>query len=217
MPKREEQRAVKAAYVRSLEKRLAEERLAIAAIVKVMLLEVPDPARVLARLEAMTRAAAANTRTPASVTSQLMDATRFVRTAIQRELGKPQELFEPHVGHVRPADVQALVEPTEGPQQLGLLTNESIEDAEDAHAGRIDTISKVYAALIEILRNDGAMTDRELHAMYEIKAMSGGLPRQSFKSCKERRMELKAAGRLKSLAEQRDGDTVWELIERNAT
>jgi len=137
-PRKPKDKVVKAAAKRSVERALQEERLAIAAIVKVMLIEVPDPGRVLARLDAMTRAAEANPRVPPTIRRQLIDATRFVRTAIERERGKPQSLFEPHVGHVAPKDVDALVAPTRGPQQLGLVNNTSVlGDVEAAHEDRV--------------------------------------------------------------------------------
>src|SRR5262245_12147220 len=195
MPQRKtktEQKVTRAAR-RSLEQALREERLAIGAIVKVMLLEVPDPSRVLARLDAMVRAAEANPRITPTVRRQLLDASRFVRAAIQREEGRPQELFDPSVGHVKPQEVDALVAPTEGAQQLGLDGQTSIlGDVEAAHAERVALLSTVHDALVEIIRGAGALTDLELHARYVHRgAFAGaGLPSQSAKAIAERRREL---------------------------
>lgn len=208
---------VKAAAKRSIERALQEERLAIAAIVKVMLIEVPDPRRVLARLDAMTRAAEANPRVPPTVRRQLLDATRFVKTAIERETGKPQSLFDPHVGHVSPKDVNALVAPTEGPQQLGLINHGStLGDVEAAHDDRVRTISTVHTALVGILREHGKpVTDRELHALYQMHNVGNPLPRQSAGAIVERRKELFAAGRLVT-AGREGGVPQWDLVERDA-
>lgn len=206
---------VKAAHQRSLERALQEERLAIAAIVKVMLIEVPDPARVMARLDAMTRAAEANPRVPATVRRQLLDATRFVRTAIERETGKPQSLFDPHVGHTSPRDVDALVNPTDGPQQLGLVGHQGsmLGDVEDAHEDRVRTIAAVHTALVGLLKSEGAATDRELYARYTL-ANQGALPMQSQKAITERRRELVGAGRVVGAGKGLRGEPAWDVVER---
>jgi hypothetical protein len=207
---------VKKATQRSLERALQEERLAIAAIVKVMLIEVPDPRRVLARLDAMTRAAEANPRVPPAVRRQLIDATRFVRTAIERETGRPQSLFDPHVGHTSPKDVDALVAPTRGPQQLGLVNNGStLGDVEEAHDQRVKTISAVHTALVGLLREGGAATDRELFTRYMLANAGAALPVQSQKAITERRRELFAAGRIVSAARERGAEPVWDVVERD--
>jgi hypothetical protein len=205
---------VKRAAERSLQRALREERLAIAAIVKVFLLEVPDPGRVLARLDAMVRAAEQNPRTPATVRRQLIDATRFVRTAIERERGKPQSLLDPHVEHVSPAAVDKLVATTDGPQQLGLVGNESVlGDVEAAHEQRVTTIAVVHKALVEILREKGAASDVELHSYYLEANQEGALPPQSLKAVTDRRRELVAAGRVVSVG-QRAGTARWDIVER---
>jgi hypothetical protein len=207
---------VQRAQQRSLQRALQEERLAIAAIVKVMLIEVPDPRRVLARLDAMTRAAEANPRVPATVRRQLIDATRFVRTAIERETARPQSLLDPHVGHVDPGDVDALVAPTKGPQQLGLVNNGStLGDVEEAHEQRVRTITAVHSALVALIREKGAASDTGLYNRYLMANTSGALPAQSKKSIVERRKELLAAGRIVS-APRQNGVPAWDVIERDA-
>jgi hypothetical protein len=207
-------KAVKAAQQRSLERALREERLALAAIVKVMLIEVPDPARVLARLDAMTRAAEANQRTPRAIVKQLLDATLFVKTAIERETGRPQSLFDPHVGHVKDTDVEKLVAPTEGPQQLGLQQGEGLlGDAEQAHQDRVEVISRVHRTLVSLYQEHGALGDGDLHTHY--KARAGRFPRerlpvQTKGAIVERRRELAASGRIVRSGEK------WQLVEAAA-
>ena len=168
----------------------------------------------MARLDAMTRAAEANPRVPPTIRRQLIDATRFVRTAIERERGKPQSLFEPHVGHVAPKDVDALVAPTRGPQQLGLVNNTSVlGDVEAAHEDRVRMISTVHAALVGILRDEGPLTDRDLHASYKRANVDSPLPRQSSKAVVERRRELVGAGRVVKVPGR--WPPLWDVIERS--
>jgi hypothetical protein len=162
----------------------------------------------------MARSAENNPRTPATVRRQLLDATRFVRTAIERETGRPQALFEPDVGHVRPKDVDALVAPTTGPQQLGLVNNASFTDVEEAHDDRVRTIAAVHTALVGILKDQGAATDRELHGRYML--LGDALPRQSQKAITERRRELVAAGRIVSAGRGLRGEPAWDVVEREA-
>lgn len=204
-------KAVKAAQQRSLERALREERLALAAIVKVMLIEVPDPARVLARLDAMTRAAEANPRTPRAIVKQLLDATLFVKTAIERETGRPQSLFDPHVGHVRGKDVDKLVEPTNGPQQLGLQEGDGLlGDAEAAHRDRVEVIGRVHNALVALYQEHGALSDGDLHEHYKARAaafVQERLPVQTKGAIVERRRELAVSGRI-----SRSGDR-WMVVE----
>jgi len=218
MAKRKAEQKVKRAVERSMERALKEERLALAAVTKVMLLEIPNPARVLARLDAMVRAAEANPRTPITVRRQLLDATRFVRTAIERETGKPQTLFDPHVGHLRRDEVDRLVAPTEGPQQLGLINNETLlGDAEAAHEERVRTIATVHNELVNLLRADGPATDLQLYDRYRRAwadvTQRRPLPVQSSISIRERRAELVAAGRVVP-AGKRDGETTFDIVER---
>lgn len=220
-------KAVKAAQQRSMERALREERLALAAIVKVMLIEVPDPARVLARLDAMTRAAESNPRTPRAVVKQLLDATLFVKTAIERETGRPQSLFDPHVGHVKDTDVDKLVEPTNGPQQLGLQQGEGLlGDAEQAHEERVATINDIHQRIVGLLERHGRSTDRELHALYLV---ANGGPPQTLGALGERRRELVAAGRIVAAGrkphvsigakgeEVKKDEPAWDLVERAAS
>lgn len=205
---------VREAQVRALERALREERLALAAIVKVMLIEVPDPARVLARLDAMTRAAEATPRTPRAIVKQLLDATLFVKTAIERETGRPQSLFDPHVGHVKDTDVDRLVEPTNGPQQLGLQAGESLlGDAEQAHRERVEVLGRIHNALILLYQQHHLLTDADLHTHYKALAAEHPerrLPVQTKGALVERRRELAASGRIGRRGEK------WALVEAPA-
>lgn len=199
--------AVRRAERRSTEKALREERLALAAITKVMLLECPEPARVLSRLDAMVRAADANSRVPATTRRALLDGTRFVRAAMERE-----HLFDPPEAAPKPENVDALVTSTEGPSQLGLDGQGSfLGDVEAAHAERVGTLRRVHEAIVELIRERGPMGDRELWERYTFIAHDRNWPPQSPTAIADRRKELCGAGRLVGA-----GRATWELVERVA-
>lgn len=208
---------VERASAKALEQALADERLALAAITKVMLRECPDPMRFLARLEAMVYAAENSPRTPMTTRRQLIAAATFVRTAIERETGKPQSLFEPHVGHIDGEKVDALVDATDGPSQLGLLGQESVlGDASAAHDDRVTTIKAVHDAIVVLLRERGPLTDRELHAHYLRWRDGAEWPPQSYATLSERRKELTTAGRVVSSGRKLGSATpVWDVVERD--
>lgn len=208
-------RRVERASTKALEQALADERLALAAVTKVMLRECPDPMRFLARLEAMVHAAEDSPRTPVATRRQLIAAALFVRTAIERETGKPQSLFEPHVGHVSAAKVDALVDATDGPSQLGLLGQESVlGDATAAHEDRVTTIQAVHAAIVTLLR-EGAATDRELHGRYVMRRADADWPPQSYAALSERRKELTTAGRVVAATRTPGATPKWDVVERD--
>lgn len=201
---------VAAAAKRSADKALREERVALAAITKVMLLECPEPARVLSRLDAMVRAANGNPRVPAGTRRALLDGTRFVRAALAKDGGKQDGLFDPATPVPKPAEVAALVTSTDGPSQLGLDGQGSfLGDVETAHAERVDTIGRVHQAVIELIKERGPMVDRELWERYAFDAHSRGWPPQSPTAVADRRKELTAAGRLVGA-----GLGKWDLVER---
>jgi hypothetical protein len=208
---------VERASHKALETALADERLAVAALTKVMLQECPDPMRFLARLEAMVHAAEQSPRTPVATRRQLIAAATFVRTAIERETGKPQSLFEPNVGHVSGAKVDALVDGTDGPSQLGLLGQESVlGDASAAHDDRVTTIKAVHDAIIILLRERGPLTDRELHGHYLRWRAASDWPPQSYATLSERRKELTTAGRVVSSGRRLGSTTTtWDVVERD--
>lgn len=212
-------KALERARERGLREALEQERMALAAIVKVMLLEVDDPKRVLARIDSMVRAAEGNRRVPPATRRSLIDAARFVRRAVQREQGQQQTLLDPPKPEPKPERIDALVTATDGPQQLGLVDNEQIGgDAEQAHAERVATLGVIHAKLIDILREHGAASDAELHHRYLLAgalASDGAHPFQTKSAIAERRRELVAAGRLTGA--ERDpasGAARWDVIER---
>lgn len=216
MSQRKAKSNVKKAAQRTLERALMEERLALSAITKVMLLEVPDAQRVLARLDAMARAAESNPKVSAPVRKRLIDGTRFVRSAVNAELGIVSEpnLFDPP-GEPKPEKVTELIKDTDGPQQLGLEMTESIlGDVESAHEDRVQTIEKVHDALIAMLRANGAMTDQEIHQKYLVRP-ANGLPPQSRTAIRDRRLELCHAGRLVRSG-TRNSAPCWDVVERDA-
>lgn len=201
---------------RSLLDALAQERLALAAITKVLLLEVDDPQRVLVRLDAMARSATANRRVPAGTRRALIDGVRLVRRAIERERGEDPfaqpTLLDPPSPEPKPERVDELAAATDGPQQLGLVGNEQIgADLEAAHEERVATVARIHEAIIELLRAAGAANDDEIHHRYTLAAMHADtrLPQQTKTAIVERRRELVQAGRLKSA-----GDKRWDLVER---
>lgn len=204
---------VKRAAERSLERALKEERTAIAAITKCFLLECPSPERALARIEAMVRAADANPRTTAATRRTLIDGATFVRTAIERELGKPQSLFDPHVGHVKGEAVDKLVQGSEVPEQLGLAHDGKLGDTVAAHEERTETLAVVQNALVDVIRTHGAMTDAGLWYMY---SQNITVPRQSAAEISARRKELTRSGRLRRAGSATDAGGVpkWDLVER---
>lgn len=209
MPKPKIDPKVKRAERRSAEKALREERLALAAITKVMMLECPEPARVLSRLDAMVRAANANSRVPATTRRALLDGTRFVRAAILRESEAPQ-MFDPPEAAPKPAEVDALVDSTDGPSQLGLEGQGSfLGDVETAHKERVETLRRVHEGVVEMIRKFGPLTDRALWERYTMNAHVEGWPPQSPGAIADRRKELCGAGRLVSA-----GRLTWDLVER---
>lgn len=189
------------ARIRTLERKLSEERMALTAIVKVMLLEVPDPRRMLARLEAMVHAAE-SAQTNVTLHRELVTATMLVRAAVKME----------QRGGVTPEATDALVALTSGEQQLRHVNQESIlGDVEAAHGERVDTIKVVHDFILLVLR-DEPRTERELHASYWQASMRTGLPRQTFDAFVERRRELSAAWRVRQVGEK-DGEPTWGLVE----
>jgi hypothetical protein len=210
--------ALKRAAQRSAEKALIEERLALAAIVKVFLAEVPEPERALRRIEAMVRSAEANAKTPVATRKMLLDAHRFIATAVERETGRPQTLFDPHVRHLREAEVEAVGDAHPQGEQLG-FGNGGLADAEEAHAERVRTVGRVQTILVELLKQ-GACSDAELWARY---IRAGRLspdqaPAQSLTEIGKRRKELTANGRVLATGERNKlHEPLWGLLESSIT
>lgn len=213
-------KALAKARERGLTDALAQERLALAAIAKVVLLEVDDPQRVLARLDAMCRAAGSNRKVPPGTRRAMLDGTRLIRRAIERERGLNQgtqaTLLDPPRPEPNPRLVDEIAAATDGPQQLGLVGNEQIGgDAEQAHEERVATLGAIHAAIVHVLQRHGASSDEELHHRYAMSVVRGHFevppPIQTLTSIKERRRELVAAGRIVAVEGSR-----FDLLERTA-
>lgn len=205
----EQQKDVKAAAVRSKERALQEERLGLAAIAKVIVDEVRDPDRLLARLEAMTRFAQQNGSTPLRTRQALLDGTALIRNAINRERDKPQELLDPPGWrHVNPAAVNRIanVEPV---QQLGLADKGDLDDVADANKEQAATIAAVQSVIVEVLR-EGPATDAEIYRRY-IKVE--GAPLHSPRSLLTRRRELLRSGRINESGKLEGKEILWTLVE----
>jgi hypothetical protein len=209
--------AVRRAAQRSAEKALVEERLALAAIVKCLLAEVPDPERALRRIEAMVRQAESNPKTPVATRKMLLDGYRFIATAVERQLGKPQQLFDPHIGHMKQKDVDAVADLPEQGVQLG-LGDGTLADVETAHGERVDTIVRVQTELVRLLKEHGALTDEELLSYYAraFQAEPQRIPALGPKDVARRRRELTASGRVLATGQRRSGSPLWDLVEREA-
>jgi hypothetical protein len=195
---------VEDAHSRSVKRALQEERLGLAAIVKAFLLECPEPEnarRLLARLDAMADGAANNPRVSAKLRQALIDGALFVRTAIERETGRPQSLLAPHVGHVAGGAVDRLISDGDQPSLLG---------AQAAHDERNDTIIAVQEALVRVLR-EGAATDAEIEVRYRRLA---GVPQHAPGALLDRRKELTADGRISDSGSRHKGQPMWVLVEQ---
>jgi hypothetical protein len=213
-PKRanEKEKRVKQASARSMERALREERLALAAIAKCFILESPDPGRLLARLEAMTRSAQQSGKTTVAIQQSLLDAVKMIRNAINRELGKPQELMDPNVGHVMASRVDRLVGPDGNPisfQQLGLMSDGDLGDVITAHEEQTATIFRVHDQLVKVLRR-GPATDKEIYRRY---ILHPDTQPQSQKALLERRKELTVSGRIREAGRHKD-EPIWGLVEQ---
>jgi len=209
-PASEKEKRVKQAASRSTERALREERLALAAIAKCFVLESPDPGRLLARLEAMARSAQQNGKTTVAVRQSLLDSVKLIRNAINRELGKPQELLDPHVGHVIPSRVERLVGDDTIPQQLGLMSNGDLGDVIAAHDEQTATIFHVHEKVVEVLRS-GPATDREIYRRYTLRPDTKP---HSKTALTERRKELTQTGRIRDTGSKHKGEPVWALVEQ---
>ncbi len=207
----QQEKRVQQAATRSMERALREERLALAAVAKCFVLEARDPGRLLARLEAMSRSAQQSGKTTVAIRQSLLDAVALIRNAINRELGKPQELMNPDVGHVMASRVDRLVGSEDNPnhQQLGLMSNGDLGDVIAAHEEQTATIFQVHDKLVDVLRK-GPATDREIYRRYTLRMDT--LP-HSQKALVERRKELTASGRIREAGKHKD-EPIWGLIEQ---
>jgi hypothetical protein len=202
---------VAAARAKELERALKEERIGLLGITMAILRMSVDPQAVSDRLDALVRAAQANPRTRPGTMSALIEGQKLMRRALAIELEKPQPLFEPDIGPTKPEAVIDLVDHPEE-QQMGLaLGTNGASDAEAAAQDRAATIARVQEAVIAMFVEHGSLTDAELYGHY---IMRTDFVKQSPGSLRTRRVELVRKGRIVDSHEVRDGDKVWDLVER---
>jgi hypothetical protein len=197
------------AHVRNLERALKEERTGLVAVAKAFLEESPNSGALLRRLEAMVRAANANSA-PARTRDAIGYGYAVLARAAEQAQGKPQGLFDPHVGHVPPAKVEALTTPSEH-VQVGLEFRESTPLA-DVEAGQSESSAfaqRVRATILTCYEGCGALTDGELRAEYTRRAgpVTAGL-------LKDHRKALTRTGRVVKSDETTGEDPRWTLLER---
>lgn len=126
----------------------------------------------------------------------------YIENAVAVEAGRPQRLFEPDVGHVKPDQAAALVDA--GPEQMTLGGPEATMSQRDDFAQRVD------AGLLTALEV-GALTEDELFARYAINPAN---PTASQAQLRRRRRHLANLGRLVKTSE--GGTDKWTTIERMA-
>lgn len=208
-PKAAPSTRVQRAAHRSVERALAEERLALAAVAKCVLLEVPNPTGLLARLEDLARGAQSNPKASLKLRQSLIDAVMLFKNAMAREMGKPQSLLDPPLAHVDPGKVDDLVGAAHREQQLSIAQGDrGIQDVEAVQRERIETIAAIHDALVGVMR-EGPASDGELHRRY---ALLEERPWQAPAALAERRRELVRLGRV-CAAGRKDGEPLWALVE----
>lgn len=189
--------------IRNLERALRKERLGLVGIALAFLKESPDPARLMARLERMVEAAAVDPR-KAKAAPVLRDGLALIKRAMEQELGKPQGLFDPDVGHVPPDEAQELTE-LPADQPISLLSPDQMIQYREAGE------REVRALIIEALRQ-GPATDAELVARY----LALGGPPHKRRSIQRHRIELARLGRITSVPSEQGGNGAsWRLTEQH--
>ena len=203
--KRDAARAAERQRMKNLERALQVERTGLVALAMAFIREHGEPERLRARVDAMVRAAAANPKTSPGLRDTLVNGQALIEQGLRVEAGRPQKLFEPDVGHVKPAEVLTLADPPE--QQL------SLDAPADVHAERSTWEERTAAGIVRALELHGPCTDDELHAHYTALA---AYPLLTVPSLRARRVALSRTGRVVDSGERRDGLPVWTLIERKA-
>ena len=211
----ESERHIKRAHQRSVERALREERLGLAIIGRVIVLDHPDPGRLLARLEAVCRSAQQNPGASIEVRQVLIDGTLLIRNAIARELGRPQTLLDPPgwAGHVKPSAVdQVAGHESSITQQLGLVEGDNsgpLADVINIQREQTETITAIHEYLVKALQ-EGPVTDRELFTRY---ILNPETPPHSLEAIVERRKELVLSGRVKDSGGRKGKSVIWTLVE----
>ncbi len=207
--------SVERAAQRSMGRALREERLALAVLAKIFLLEVPNPDRLLARIGAVVRSASTQKGFSQEARQALIDCERLVRNALARELGRPQTLMDPPgwMGHVNPRTVDKVISGEPIGQQLGLsASNGDLTDVAEAQTDRMQTVLAVHDKIVEALK-EGPATERVLYQRYIV---FPDAPPHSPRALTERRRELTQSGRVKDTGVRVGTEPVWALVEDKA-
>lgn len=220
--KKRVEKRISAQRVRNLERALQEERLGLTALSTAFIKVSGDPSVLLARVDAMVRAAVDNPKVKARTLNALVAGQQMLERAAAIEAGKPQPLFDetttPDVGHVDAGKVKELVAPpTEQQMGLAFSNGEGGHDVREALAEREATARRVQENIVRLFREHGPLSDRQIAYHYSLAAMQ---PPQSSTALKTHRIELTQTGRLLDTGErQKQGAQdipVWDLVERAA-
>jgi hypothetical protein len=196
--------AVERQRVKNLERALRVERTGLMALAMAFVREHGDAEALQRRIDAMARSAARNPKTPEALRDAFVSGQALVEQALRVELGKPQRLFDPHVGHVDPGEVERLG--ATGPDQL------TLESPGELHSERNGWRERVDTGLLRALER-GPASDLELHAAY---LALQAYPWVSPATLRGRRVELTRLGRIVDSGERANDTPIWTLVERKA-
>lgn len=211
MPKRNQKKRLLEAANKGLAKALREEREALVAIAIAFVREANEPRAMRRRLEAMARSAEQDPKLPERTRAMMRTGVRLVSRALEVEARRPQGLFDPNVGHVRPDRVRSLAGART--DQLGIGGGDgSIVDVEESAQQRQAYSSGAKRAILDCYRTaGGSLSDEELvHAYFE-RAIARDVPLLTKGRIKAYRIELTRVGLLAT-----DGPGKHNLIERVA-
>lgn len=198
--------SAQASRIKNLERALLEERTAVIAIATMALREARDPEALLRRVEGTAVALARQPRSSPKTREATQAAATAFRRAAEIEMGRPQGLFDPDVGHVSPEAVQRLVEDSNAPLP-GI----------DLDGGRSQREASLDRAIVRLLAVP--CTDPDLH----IRVMGDGLLAADRREVYHRRVALTKAGRVVDTGQRAPGVTwpdrpgepapLWGLVE----
>lgn len=190
------QHRAQAARLRTLERALRQERTAHIAIATVVLDTADNPERFVARIEALARAVVRDKKTPRATKDAVLAARDLFRRTVEQRTGRPQQLFDPDVGHVLPRQVERIAA-MDAPQL-------SLDDARDVHRDRIAADAGVQARVLDALRAaDRPLTDVDLWGL---------IPELTQDSVYNARVALHRAGRL--VRDVTGNHPTYALLER---
>lgn len=193
--------------VKNLERALKEERLGLIAICRVLIEEsdVP-PARILARLESMARAPGkSHLQMPQRTRDAILHGHAVMSRALEQLQGRPQGLFDPHVGHISPKKVERITEVPQEPQ-MGFGATERNPLGDVPKREELSALTVIQEGIVKCYDN-GPLSDKQLLAEYIMR-----FGRISQRTIIEARVALTKKGRVIEL--QRDGERRWTLIEQ---